>query len=286
MSPSEQITSSPLRVLVVENDPEWRQDHVKNLNAWGYKHYCAIADDNAPDKFQALWDDAIDKARRHRCHLALVDMRLKRDGDDSDTSGLKLVTHLAPTVSIIVSNYGDRKTVRDALKSPPDVPGRACDFVGKEDGPEAMQKAIEEAIKDHWPRSIKGGIERIVDWSHSIPDSAQLIQRFFPDDGEVPQDEIEELLWKLYPDATKLSVQGLESADRTPSTSLRPRSIVIRVKEGDKTHPDIVKIARAERSMDEFEKYRNHVDRKFPQRYYAKLLSMESLWDALCVYNG
>lgn len=276
MTESQTTSLTPLRVLVVENDPKWRQDHLKNLEDWGYDPYVAEPSGDASNPFQSLWNDAIAKAGRYRCHVALVDMRLRDDDDPGDTSGLKLVPQLAPTVSIIVSAKGDDRTVRAALKSPPDVPERAHDFVAKNDGPEALQKAIQEAVNLYWLRFGR----KAIDWrSYNLPNSSHLIQRFFPDDGDVPQEEIEDLLWKLYPDAKELRVSGQENADRTPSASVRPRSVLLQVWENDKIDPDIVKIAHSDRPFDEFTRYHDYVEGKFPRKYYAVLKSVESLWD-------
>lgn len=276
MTENQTTPSAPLRILVVENDPKWRDDHLTNLIGWGYKAYAAEPAKGDTDSFQSLWEDAKAKATRNRCHVALVDMRLRDDDDPGDTSGLKLVPWLAPTVSIIVSSHGDAKTVRAALKPPPDVPKRAHDFVGKEDGPEALLNTIIEAVKFYWPRFVR----KAIDWtSFNVPNSSHLIQRFFPNDGEVPQEEIEDLLWKLFPKARDLRVSGLENADRTPSTSVRPRSVLLQVWEDDKVNPDIVKIARSDRPPDEYNRYLIHVDGKFPRNYYATLKRVESLWD-------
>ena len=146
------ITPGPFRILVVENDPVQRASLVDILQGLQYEVYAAEVPEGTRDAHQALLDDARHKAHSHRCHLAIVDMRLKDDNEPSDTSGLALVAALAPTVSIIRSGHGDRKTVRAALKSPPEPPQRAFDFVGKEDGPEALHIAIKDAVTQ---RSLK-----------------------------------------------------------------------------------------------------------------------------------
>ena len=54
-SPAAQ-TSAGCRVLIVEDDPEWRDIHADNLAAWGYG--CIVANGTG----QALLQDAIHKA--------------------------------------------------------------------------------------------------------------------------------------------------------------------------------------------------------------------------------
>lgn len=267
---------SPVRVLVVENDPQQRADTIETLKGWDCECYAAEAPADAEDAFSALLEDAILKAHCYRCHLALVDMRLRDDSDREDTSGLDLVGKLAPTVSIILSAYGDTNTVSTALDSDLDIPKRAYTFLGKEAGPEALRKTIVKAIKSQWP-CFRDQTE--IDWAYSVPSSQYLIRRLFPSDPQIPGDEIEELLWCLYPDATVLHVESLESTDGEPSTGIRPRSIVIRVKEGRKNEWDIVKFARSDRPVDEFDNYRKYVDGGFPHRYHATLKGVVTLWD-------
>ena len=83
----------------------------------------------AEGRGETLLRDAQEKAATHRCHVALIDMRLLNHDDRNDTSGLDLVTQIKPTLSIIVSGFGDLSTAREALKEK-----GAIDFVGKQDG--------------------------------------------------------------------------------------------------------------------------------------------------------
>lgn len=272
------MTATPpglLRVLLVEDDPQQRANSVDLLAGWHYEVYVAGVPEGAVDAHKALLEDAKQKARAHRCHLAIVDMRLNVDSDEPDTSGLKLVPDLVPTVSIIRSGYGDRKTVRDALNPSLDVPERAYDFVGKEEGAEALKNVIEAAMNKFWPYLSK---KTSIKWPYSIPSSGHLIKRFFPDHVDIPEEEIEDLLWRLCPEAEELSVEALENDDRSPSTGLRPRSIVFRIREDDRRH-DIVKVTRSDRSLNEYEKFADYVEGKFPGRYYAVLKKVETLWD-------
>ena len=114
--------STRVRVLVVENDPRQRADIVENFKALRYEYYWAEAPIGAEDAHKALLEDAKQKAHTHRCHIALVDMRLRDDSDPSDISGLALVRKLADRVHTL--SGGDRKAVREALEATP-RPARA-----------------------------------------------------------------------------------------------------------------------------------------------------------------
>jgi CheY-like chemotaxis protein len=267
------VPSTPLRVLVVENDPRWRHDHTENLKAWGYQFFIAEPDQDAPDMFRSLWDDAIAKARCHRCHLALVDMRLKNEDDPADTSGLDLVPELEPTVSIIVSGYGDARTVRAALKSPPDVPKRAYDFVGKEDGPEVLITAIQEVEKKIWCRRPID-----IDCPEELCSEA-LIKRIFPGDDTVPSDEVDDILRCLFPQANRLKVDPAGISQEISDVLLRRRSVVLKVIVDDHRQPVIVKIARSGRirkEIDGFELVKRYLS---AARYAQPEGSPIELWD-------
>ncbi|MDW8317785.1 MAG: hypothetical protein RMN53_08085, partial [Anaerolineae bacterium] len=195
MTESRTTSSVPLRVLVVENDARWREDHLKNLQAWGFEAYAAALAEDASDPFLSLREDAVAKAKHHRCHIALVDMRLRNDDDSDDTSGLKLVRELAPTVSIISSGYGDQRTVRAALKSPPEVPERAYDFVAKEEGPEVLHQAIQEAVQRHWPwQKVK------IVWPTGLNPEHLLVRLNFSDQT-IPVDQVETVFALLFSQA-------------------------------------------------------------------------------------
>lgn len=273
MTTVNETTPAPLRVLVVENDPQWRADHLNNLKRWGYAAWAAEPAEDTPDRFQSLWDDARAKAEYHRCHLALVDMRLKNDDDRSDTSGLCLVRELAPTVSIIVSGHGDAKKVRAALKSPPEVPKRAYDFVGKEDGPEALLTAIQEVEKTIWCRRLT---------EINCPDdlcSDALIKRIFPGDDTVPLDEVDDILRRLFPEARRLKVEPVGITQRTSGVLLRCRSVVLKIFKDNHKQPVIVKIARSERVRNEIDGFKLVQEHLRAARYAQPEGSLIELWD-------
>ena len=270
-------SSNKLRILVIENDPQWRQDHLQNLQNWGYDAYAAEAPGNTPDEFRALWNDAIAKAHSHRCHVALVDMRLKSDQNKADRSGLELVPWLAPAVSIIVSGHGDKNTVREALKSSLEVPQRAYDFVGKEDGPDALKQVIEETLNRFWSH------ESVVQTDWSLPDlknSQAVVQRFFPEDPCVPSEEADDVLRRLLPKATrKITLTDLNKSTGTPTLMLRPRSLVIKALTDNNKRPVVVKLMRQERVEKEMQGYECIKDQLTAARFAYRPSDPVKLWD-------
>jgi len=103
-----QIFSTPPRILIVDNDEGSANIYKELLELWGYRPI--VAKGNG----QALLQDAKEKAKSHRCQLALVDLRLIDDLDDEDTSGLELAKQIKPTTTIIISGFG---TIQLAVES-------------------------------------------------------------------------------------------------------------------------------------------------------------------------
>lgn len=256
------LQSGKYRVLVVDNDPITRADHLKNLAKWGYG---AVA---AEGWGHSLLEDAVSKGHKHRCHLALIDMRLLDDEVLTDVSGLDLITRLSPTTAIVVTGYGDATTARMALKD-----RGAYDFIGKEEGPDRLRTVIREAVSTKWA----GHHELRIQWPFAL-DSSKLVSRFFSDAAEVPPDEIDVLLQLLFPDVRQLKLDTLGGETRTPSMGIRPHSIILKATPDGK-QPFVVKISRSDHPTDEVQRFTAHVEEQFPRRHYASLKGHAQLWD-------
>ena len=264
--------TQPLRILVVENDPQQRADLIETLRAWPCEYFAAEPFFSAEDPSAGLLEDAKSKARRYRCHLALVDLRLKDDNDLHDTSGLALVAELAPTLSIILSGYLDRQIVKTApdLDGPPQRP---CDFVGKEDGPDALWRAIQQAARNRWCR-------REVEFLRPQElEPSMLIRRFVSRGETAPPDQVDDVLRRLFPKATRLKVEPLTENQSSASLLLRQRSWVFKVFENEYLRPVIVKLARSGRISNELQRF-SDVKPFFPAARYAILHGQPvELWD-------
>jgi ActR/RegA family two-component response regulator len=253
---------SNTRVLIVENREETRATLHNSLNLWGYTTF--LAEGNGT----RLLENAREKARKHRCHLAVVDKRLMDDRDLADYSGLKLIKSIAPTVAIILTGYAEFTTARSALME------GAFDVVRKEAGPRALQDALTRAMDEIWLRKNDLHIE-----CSPVLRSEALIRRLFPNDADVPGDEVEDTLRRLFPTARRLRLE-LPSGDDSPSNLLlRMRSVVVKVYEDDAKRPCIVKIARARRTEEEIERF-NGVRHSFTTGRYAHIRGEPiQLWD-------
>ena len=71
-------------ILIVDDEPRWRSCYENNLRLAGYERVDVAAGR----------DEALQKAKNWRYDVAVVDMRLERPSDPSDTSGYSLASEL------------------------------------------------------------------------------------------------------------------------------------------------------------------------------------------------
>ena len=130
-----EVSNRP-RILVVENEAASRLLTVDLLRQWNYQPYVVEADG------EELLNKAVEMARIHRCHLALVDLRLLDNDDREDLSGLELVPDLKPTESIILSGFLDYQVVQKGIQE-----WGALSFVGKQEGPSRSERTFRAGNK-------------------------------------------------------------------------------------------------------------------------------------------
>ncbi|MCG8346769.1 MAG: phosphotransferase [Chloroflexales bacterium] len=259
------------RVLVVENDITVRSDHIEHLRRWGYEPFAAEGTG------AQLLDDAAQKAAKHRCHIALVDMRLLDDYNRQDTSGLALVPQLKPTIAIIVSGYGDRAAVREALKAK-----QAFDFVGKEEGPSRLRQAVREALRQRCNCLMQ------IQWrpGYEPPD---IVRKLLPEFVNAPIDEPSCIISRLYADEEVTQIDLNHITDYYGAIidlPARERSVVMIARaQGADQHwrqAEIVKLTQRKPIEDEVSNYHRYVSPHLSPQRTARLEDRAhavTLWD-------
>jgi len=250
------------RILVVDNDPEIREANVTKLRYWNYEPVAAAG------MGRALLKDAAEKAARYRCQLATVDLHLLDDHDRADFSGLDLIQQLLPTRSVIHSGSVSFQTVREALSN-----SAALAFVGKSESPEYLRDVLNRYAAQFCASRHATRIE----WPEGLS-SAIVIRLLFPDEPDVPEDEAEDVLIRLFPNATVVQLENLSSHSSASASLPRPRSIVMKARE-DGTQPVIVKLARTMKMEKEVEKYDLHIKRRLSGSYLPVMEARSILWD-------
>lgn len=257
---------------MVENEERVRESYKVLLRYWGYFPVFAVGEG------KSLIKDALAKARKFHCILALIDLRLLDDFDEEDTSGLQLAQELFPVRSIILSGFPNQKILRELLDKHKDIP-----FLSKADSPERIKQTLDrEAAKIC---AIKRGLQ-----ISPVELLDQISQTTFSSLMQEYPDQIADILAQLLPGAKKLRIDRLDSSlfSSYASDVPRPRSVVLKVYEED-YEPVVVKLARAKKIEVEVDRYEKYISRKVGGNFTAKLERHANLWDiggALYSYIG
>lgn len=249
------------RVLVVENDTDIRALNVEKLVDWDYEPVVAEG------RGKPLLEDARQKARAYRCHLALVDLHLLDDYDPDDWSGLMLVPDLRPARAIIYSGSADYQAGREAVGE-----YGALVYVGKSEGPEYLRKKLDQYARQYC--ACRSGT--VIHWPEGLS-AETVMQRMFPNQPDVPDVEIEDLLVTLFPTAKELKLDFLGSYPAVLSQS-RVRSLVLQLRVDDE-QPLLLKLIRAEKLEKEVKNYEDYVRNHLVGSYRPTLQTHHSLVD-------
>ncbi len=126
-------------ILLADNLAEARNSRQALLERAGYTVLMAANPQEARD---ILTHTHVD--------LAILDLRLEDDHDEKDVSGLTLAQHTAPSVpKILLTQFPSIDSVRIALSPTATGGPAALAYVAKEEGPEALLQAVEQAFAQH-----------------------------------------------------------------------------------------------------------------------------------------
>lgn len=126
-------------ILLADNNEIFGKVRAELLEANGYKVIIAL---NPAEAEEILAKGGID--------LAILDMRLTNDEDDSDNSGLKVAKDIAPLIpKIILTGFPTYNNAREALREGQAGNPIALDYLSKSDGPGALISAIEKIVENY-----------------------------------------------------------------------------------------------------------------------------------------
>jgi DNA-binding response OmpR family regulator len=188
-------------ILFADNDPDFLQTRGEFLEQEDYRVIPA-AD---PTEARRLLEQG-------RIDLAILDIRLQNDDDEKDTSGLTLAKaplyRLVP--KIILTNFPTYQAVREALGPALDGLPPAVAFLGKREGPEAMIRAVEQAIEKYVCINRDLEIHRNAQERLSFLYLADLLQPRLPNEIVARRaDELEDLFRRLFYDYRQLRIARL-----------------------------------------------------------------------------
>ncbi|HJQ70239.1 MAG TPA: DNA-binding response regulator [Blastocatellia bacterium] len=140
------------RILFADNDKRFLETRAGFLREAGYEVLLA----RSPEEAEQLLSE-------EHVHLAILDIRLEEDLDERDVSGLVLARakEYRRLPKIIMTKYPTYENVREALGETLDGLPPAVRFIAKQEGGQALVRAVDEAFNQHvrinWNLSIQTG---------------------------------------------------------------------------------------------------------------------------------
>lgn len=138
-------------ILFADNDPDFLNTRTDFLQQEGYRVIQATT-----------LDEARELLRQGKIDLAILDIRLRDDDDEKDTSGLTLAkeeAHIIP--KIILTGFPSVEAVREALGPQLNGLPAAVEFVSKKEGPPALIQAVHRGLGPdaRWLQQVIKAIE-------------------------------------------------------------------------------------------------------------------------------
>ena len=189
-----------LCILIADNDPASVSIYAEFLRDAGY---------------QVLGAASLSEARQvletRRIHLAILDLRLTKDEDQKDKSGLTLAKEITSSIpKLILTKFPIVQDVREALRPDSDRRSHAVDYVDKRNGLEELLMAIERAIAKHvrinWSLHIRWDERERLSFPHLVT----LIEPHL-DTARLPDraGELEDLVRKLFYERSQIIIGRL-----------------------------------------------------------------------------
>lgn len=201
------------RILVVDDVPDWRAMLTGLLSEKGY--HVKTAGSSA---------DTLRLLKKERFHVAVLDVRLD-ETDEGNTEGLDLmhrVRAVDPTMAIIIlTGYANLDMVTEALR--PDEKGvsPAFDFVEKDKISQDLLPGIKRALQSVVRINDDLVIQDEEDFFNRAARTLRFVETRKPPEADLQQ-EIEELLRKLFSDCQEIAVR--------PVSQGYSGTVVVRVK--------------------------------------------------------
>ncbi|MGQ9493704.1 MAG: DNA-binding response regulator, partial [Anaerolineae bacterium] len=162
--------------------------------------------------YQVLKAYTLEQARQllaeARLHLAILDIRMENDDDEKDVSGLTLAKDPAfrPVPKIMLTGFPSYQAVREALGPALDGMPPAVDYLSKQEGPEALIRAVEQALEQH----VGINWNLVIHWDKrkflSFPYLVNLIEPELPAERLSDRTgELEDLFRKLFYDKRQIT---------------------------------------------------------------------------------
>ncbi len=186
--------SRPHVILFVDNVPAFLETRAEYLEDAGYQVVPAYTLEEAR---RLLEQQTID--------LAILDVRMVDDEDPKDISGILLARdpHYASVPKIILTDYPDYRTARQALGPVLDGMPPAVDYLDKKEGPEVMVERVGQVLAQFNPLNQHLMIRWASEWS--FPALVTLLEPHVGTALEGRASELERLFRRLFLRARQLT---------------------------------------------------------------------------------
>jgi DNA-binding response OmpR family regulator len=185
------------RILLADNEQSLLKARGELLRRTGYTVFTAGSAAEA--------EEVLDNSH---VHLAILDLRLTDDSNENDRSGLDLAARqaYARIPKIILTQFPKYTTVREALADSAAGLAPAIDFLGKEEGIDALVAAIDRAFEKY----VRVNRELAISFAESSPGFPRLCELILPEarDEAVTElaEEMEELFRRLFYDESHIRI--------------------------------------------------------------------------------
>lgn len=259
------MTKTTARILIVENDNDWRTEYREMVAGLNFE---AVVAEGSGNK---LIRDAIAKCQVHCCHVAIVDMRLRDNSDRRDFSGIDdVAVRLSPASVIVVSGYIDLDIANKKSEQAKSL-GIDLKFINKKDASEDLSSQLQRLALE------KSSAAKRISLTIATKSFASQLDQFLARMGyekeiERGREVLSDLLVQLYNDATGFELKPIDPSPNTASTTLVRNSFVCRVDlQGSSRMDQVIKFARPSAIKAEHLNYKNYIHRHVPWQSYAGL---------------
>ncbi len=185
-------------ILFVENDRDFLDTRAEFLTIAGHEVVKAYTLEQAREKLDNTY-----------VHLAILDIRMRDDDDEKDTSGITLAQDPAYRLipKIILTNFPSTKDAIATLRVQKHGLQPAVNFLKKSDGPDIMIAAVAEVLEQHIH------INWDLDIAWKARDRFSLVNLIKPDLNDelilIRAQEFEDLFRKLFYEKDQIRIERL-----------------------------------------------------------------------------
>lgn len=196
-------------ILLADNHVEFLDTRVEFLERAGYSVVKARSPEETRERLEDTW-----------VHILILDIRLRDDQDEEDTTGLELAQdpRYQRIPKIILTNYPSYDYVRTAMRRQPETQTPpAVDFLSKEEGPLAMIQAVEQTFSRHVPINWGLFINLSARCAYSLAGLVRLLHPGLDSAQEALHSaELEDLLRRLFTQSQQITIDRLmwQKSDR------------------------------------------------------------------------